>query len=75
MLLSHPEEWRKLQENPSLLNSAIEEMLRYESPVARQPRMIQEDIELGGKKMLGGQVAFQMLNAAKPRPRLLPQSG
>jgi pimeloyl-[acyl-carrier protein] synthase len=71
-LLSHPEEWRKLRENPSLLNSAIEEMLRYESPVARQPRVIKEDIELGGKKMLGGQVAFQMLNAANRDPDYFP---
>lgn len=67
-LLSHPEEWLKLQKSPSLLNSAIEEMLRYESPVARQPRLIKEDVELGGKKMLQGQVAFQMLNAANRDP-------
>jgi cytochrome P450 len=71
-LLSNPEEWRKLRENPSLLNSAIEEMLRYESPVARQPRVIKEAIELGGKKMLGGQVAFQMLNAANRDPDYFP---
>ena len=42
--------WRKLRENPSLLTSAIEEMLRYESPVARQPRVIKDDVELGGQK-------------------------
>ena len=67
-ILSHPEQWRKLREDPSLLNSAIEEMLRYESPVARQPRVIQDDVELGGKKLLKGQVAFQMLNAANRDP-------
>jgi cytochrome P450 len=67
-VLSHPEQWRKLRADPSLLNSAIEEMLRYESPVARQPRVIQDDIELGGKKLLKGQVAFQMLNAANRDP-------
>ena len=43
-------------------------MLRYESPVARQPRLIKGDLELGGKKMLDGQVAFQMLNAANRDP-------
>ncbi len=67
-ILSHPEQWRKLRQNPSLLNSAIEEMLRFESPVARQPRVIKDDIELGGKKLLKGQVAFQMLNAANRDP-------
>jgi pimeloyl-[acyl-carrier protein] synthase len=67
-VLSHPEQWRKLRENPLLLTSAIEEMLRFESPVARQPRVIQDDVELGGKKLLKGQVAFQMLNAANRDP-------
>lgn len=68
LILSHPEQWQKLRLNPALLNSAIEEMLRYESPVARQPRLIKGDVELGGKKMLDGQVAFQMLNAANRDP-------
>lgn len=67
-ILSHPGQWRKLRENPSLLGSAIEEMLRYESPVARQPRVIKDDVELGRKKLLKGQVAFQMLNAANRDP-------
>jgi cytochrome P450 len=45
-------------------------MLRYESPVARQPRVIKDDVELGGKKLLKGQVAFQMLNAANRDPAI-----
>ena len=64
--------WRKLRENPSLLTSAIEEMLRYESPVARQPRVIKDDVELGGQKLRKGQVAFQMLNAANRDPAYFP---
>lgn len=67
-ILRHPDQWQKLRENPALLTSAIEEMLRYESPVARQPRVIKEDVDLGGKKLLKGQVAFQMLNAANRDP-------
>jgi cytochrome P450 len=71
-MLSHPEQWRKLRKNPALLSSAIEEMLRFESPVARQPRVIKDDVELGGKKLLKGQVAFQMLNAANRDPAHFP---
>lgn len=67
-ILSHPQEWQKLRANSALLNSAIEEMLRYESPVARQPRVIKDDAELHSKKLLKGQVAFQMLNAANRDP-------
>jgi pimeloyl-[acyl-carrier protein] synthase len=72
LLLSHPQSWKKLRQNPSLLNSAIEEILRYESPVARQPRLIKGDVELGGKTLLDGQVAFQMLNAANRDPDYFP---
>jgi pimeloyl-[acyl-carrier protein] synthase len=67
-ILSHPGQWQKLRQDSSLLGTAIEEMLRFESPVARQPRVIQDDVELGGKKLLKGQVAFQMLNAANRDP-------
>jgi cytochrome P450 len=71
-ILSHPEQWQKLRGNPSLLTSAIEEMLRYESPVARQPRVIKDETELGGKKLRKGEVAFQMLNAANRDPGYFP---
>ncbi len=38
--------------------------MRYESPIPRQPRLVKDDIELGGKDLRAGEVAFQMLNAA-----------
>ena len=67
-LLRHPDQWQLLQDDPSLLTSAIEEMLRYESPVARQPRLMKQDAEMGGKQMRQGEIAFQMLNAANRDP-------
>ena len=67
-LLHHPDQWRLLQNDPSLLNSALEEILRYESPVSRQPRLMKEDTELGGKQISKGQIVFQMLNAANRDP-------
>ena len=57
-----------LQNDPSLLNSALEEILRYESPVSRQPRLMKQDTELGGKQICKGQIVFQMLNAANRDP-------
>jgi cytochrome P450 len=68
LLLSHPEQLRLLRGNPELLVPAIEESLRYESPVSRQPRKMKEDTELGGKLLRKGQMAFQMLNAANRDP-------
>ncbi len=67
-LLNHPDQWRLLQEEPSLLNSALEEILRYESPVSRQPRLTKHDTELGGKQISQGQVVFQMVNSANRDP-------
>jgi hypothetical protein len=68
MLLSHPEQWQILKQNPALLPTAIEEMLRYESPVARQPRLMKQGAEMGGKQLRQGQMVFQMLNAANRDP-------
>jgi cytochrome P450 len=67
-LLRHPDQWQLLREDPSLLGPAIEEILRYESPVARQPRLMKEDAELNGKHISKGQIVFQMLNAANRDP-------
>jgi cytochrome P450 len=67
-LLRHPDQWQLLRNDPSLLTSAIEEILRYESPVARQPRLMKQDAEMDGKQIRQGQMVFQMLNAANRDP-------
>ena len=67
-LLSHPDQLELLRKNPDLLASTVEESLRYESPLSRQPRIMKGDIELRGKKLRKGEMAFQMLNAANRDP-------
>jgi cytochrome P450 len=47
-----------------LLMPAIEEILRFESPVARQPRLMKQDYEIRGKTIREGQMVFQMLTSA-----------
>ncbi len=71
-LLQHPDQWQQLQEDRSLLPSAIEEILRFESPVARQPRLMKQDTELHGHTFRAGQMVFQMLNAANRDPAVFP---
>jgi len=68
LLLQHLEQWQTLQAHPERLPAAIEEILRFESPVARQPRLVKQDTQLGGKQIRKGQMAFQMLNAANRDP-------
>jgi cytochrome P450 len=67
-LLRHPEQWDLIRRNPALVKPAIEEALRYESPVSRQPRLLRHDAELRGKKLRAGQMAFQMLGSANRDP-------
>ena len=68
LLLANRGEWDKLKLDRSLLTGAIEEILRYESPVARQPRLMKQDAELSGHQIQKGQMVFQMLNAANRDP-------
>jgi cytochrome P450 len=68
LLLADPDRWRRLGADRSLLDPALEEILRYESPVARQPRVAVADIELRGVTIRAGDVVFQMLNAANRDP-------
>ena len=53
-LIRHPDERRKLTENPSLLPTAIEEMLRYCSPVVHFRRTATRDVEIRGQTIAAG---------------------
>lgn len=67
-LLANPAQLDLLRRRPELLAPAIEESLRYESPVSRQSRRMKADAELGGRHIKPGQMVFQMLNAANRDP-------
>jgi cytochrome P450 len=53
--VEHPEELRKLQRRPELLDSAVEEVLRWTSPIIHFARTATEDVELSGKKIRKGE--------------------
>lgn len=53
-LLNHPAELARLRADPVLLGSAVEEMLRYVSPVTEFRRTANRDIELHGKTLREG---------------------
>lgn len=64
-LLQHPEQLRQLQQNPALLPSAIEELLRYTAPVGlSSPRWASEDIPMHGEVIHKGEMLFVSLIAA-----------
>lgn len=63
-LLDHPDQLELLRQNPDLLQSAIEEIARYDSPVQLVPRVVTEDLELFGQPLRRGQVVQLLLAAA-----------
>jgi len=53
-LIEHPAELAKLQRNPELLDSAIEEMLRWSSPIIHFARTATQDVDFGGHRIRKG---------------------
>ena len=53
-LAQHPDRRRAIVDNPELMDPAIEEMLRQQTPVMMVPRVIAQDYELHGVQMRGG---------------------
>jgi cytochrome P450 len=47
-LLEHPQLWQTICDNPSLIPTAIEEILRYDAPVTSMTRTTTEEVELAG---------------------------
>jgi cytochrome P450 len=63
-LLRHPEQTAELRDTPDLIRGAVEELLRYESPVQYTGRMVLEDFEFCGVRARRGQEIIFMLGAA-----------
>ena len=73
-LLRHPEQLARVKQNPDLLPSAIEEMLRYEGPVQRATfRFAREGFMLGDTAIGAGQQVSAVLGAANRDPAQFPQ--
>lgn len=65
-LLRHPDQLRKLTENPALMPGAIDEFLRWVAPVKHFFRTATEDVEVGGKTIReGGAVAVMFESACR----------
>ncbi|HEY4390851.1 MAG TPA: cytochrome P450 [Paenibacillus sp.] len=68
-LLEHPEQLKQLQENPDLIHTAIEEVLRYNGPVEfSTSRWAGEDLEFKGKSIAKGDLVIIALNSANHDP-------
>ncbi len=71
-LLQNPEEMNNLQQNPSQIGNAVEEFLRYNSPIQSTGRVALEDLEIGGKHISKGQGVAVYMGAANRDPLQFP---
>jgi cytochrome P450 len=71
-LLRNPSELEKLRSDPSLIPSAVEELLRYESPSQHTARLAPEDTVLGGKRILKRQAVIAVMAAGNRDPERFP---
>jgi cytochrome P450 len=67
-LLRNPSERRRLQDDPSLIASAVEEFLRYDSPVQITDRVATQDCEVAGQAVRKGVLVGLILAAANRDP-------
>jgi cytochrome P450 len=71
-LLRNPAELEQLRADSSLIPSAVEELLRYESPSQHTARLAPDNVELGGKKILKRQAVIAVMGAGNRDPERFP---
>jgi cytochrome P450 len=67
-LIRNPDQMQKLRDNLSLVPSAVEELLRYESPSQHTARICAEDTRLQGKLIRKGQAVIAVMGAGNRDP-------
>jgi pimeloyl-[acyl-carrier protein] synthase len=72
-LMRNPEQLARLRDDPAVLPSAVEELLRYESPSQHTGRIAREDVEMGGKQIRKGQAVMAIMAAANRDPERFPE--
>lgn len=71
-LLEHPDQLARLQANPALLNSAVEEMLRWVTPVMYFRRTLTRDVEIRGQKLKEGEKVAMYYGSANRDEDVFP---
>lgn len=67
-LLRHPAELERLRNDSCLIASAVEELLRYESPSQHTARLAPADVQLGGKRIRKRQAVIAVMGAGNRDP-------
>jgi cytochrome P450 len=71
-LIEQPDAMALLRTRPDIVETAVEELLRIDSPAASVTRVARTDMVLGGKSIRAGDRLFLMINAANRDPAMFP---
>jgi cytochrome P450 len=71
-LLRHRDQLERLQRDPGLITTAVEELLRFDGPVQRTARIPSEDVTLGGHTIAKGEMVMPFIGAADRDPAQFP---
>jgi cytochrome P450 len=74
-LLADPDSWDRLRQDPAQVPAAIEEMLRYDSPVQLTARIATENVEVGGGVVAAGRPVVVFIGGANRDPDVFEQPG
>ncbi|MFE9250407.1 cytochrome P450 [Streptomyces sp. NPDC007088] len=72
-LLTHPDQWRKLRERPALVPRAVEEAMRWDTPVQMTERIAARALVIGGVPVPAGANVTTVLAAAHRDPERHPE--
>jgi len=71
-LMRNPEQLAQLRDDSSLIPSAVEELLRYESPSQHTGRIARKDVQIGDRQIGKGQAVMAIMAAANRDPDRFP---
>ncbi|WP_037362671.1 cytochrome P450 [Amycolatopsis orientalis] len=69
-LLTHRSEWERLRSDPTLLDSAVEELIRFDAPLQLFERTATEDVDIAGHRVAKGTKIGALLGAAARDPKV-----
>jgi cytochrome P450 len=73
--IENPDQFVRLRAAPALLSSAIEEVLRYRSPVQWMPRATRRDVAVHGQVIPAGKLVLPMIGSANRDPKQFRDAG
>lgn len=68
LLAQHPDQFRRVADDPGLVGNTVEEVLRFEAPIPSSMRQALEDVELAGAQVRAGEAVFVSFLSANHDP-------